>query len=821
MKRISLLLVMQLTSLVYIVHAQDFVFVKYELPDGGNIDHEKLFDPDPPKGLVEFQRKYSMKQIEVNTNEVGAARLQSDCDNLSKLGLFIDRSKITGDIVMKWGGKDLKVDLKDDKSPGIIFLDLTYVVVEKTKRLPEKPNWFSYEDDKKAERTRICQIASLDDGIEFKIGEKFTFKIKNAIATATSEFRNIEPRQYVTIYEKKNPLTAEKGLINTANEVERIWWLEKTSNNSVVSADNLNSGVPGLFPRQLYTVVSNKSTLEIRFDNEALARNIDFHGSVSLVARSGEKKIEVSPYSVIGEGQKQFGVNAMPIKEIADYFLRLMIESKRFNYEVGQTVMAGADIKQFAEGKQVFVDNQKRELAGVLDVAVKGLQLALDKHNAGPDSDPVCCFPIDDQLVVALKKLALFFPTDGQLAILINQMTLTEVRSPSPFTFKALKEYLEKLKNIDGKTNTRVVQTIGESTINSVNETTLRAKYLTTLVKANNDAKLCFELMKRIKSSNDQTINAFLSVTTLTITDFNDMYARAEKIYNNRANVEITETTANSTMSALLEYQEIFTRFTGSSVLFNDLMKEIGININSNDLNIEDLNKVLSTKKTYDDLRNKFAIAAGKEIFKKMVYATIDLSKANLPDGSKLDIGVVWYNAEGNIEEENNNEKGNKGTELWTASFIVKKTGWHLEVSESALLIHRIDEEKLRSGYPLSPSNFKPTAGANLLWSYFNPYRAGGRIKQRGVYKGQYKEYSFLKFLHWIEPSFGINVSYLDFRTDRDFEFGAGPVMGLFQNRIFLTTGYNFSVNGESPFYMGIGFSFSNIYKRINKADNE
>lgn len=95
------------------------------------------------------------------------------------------------------------------------------------------------------------------------------------------------------------------------------------------------------------------------------------------------------------------------------------------------------------------------------------------------------------------------------------------------------------------------------------------------------------------------------------------------------------------------------------------------------------------------------------------------------------------------------------------------------------------------------------------------------RVKKHGPKKDQLKEYGFLKFLHWLEPSFGINVSYLDFRTDRDFEFGAGPIMGLFQNRIFLTTGYNFNVNGESPFYMGIGFSFSNIYKRINKSDNE
>ena len=41
------------------------------------------------------------------------------------------------------------------------------------------------------------------------------------------------------------------------------------------------------------------------------------------------------------------------------------------------------------------------------------------------------------------------------------------------------------------------------------------------------------------------------------------------------------------------------------------------------------------------------------------------------------------------------------------------------------------------------------------------------------------------------------------------------PTSGLWRNKVFLTGGYNLSVDGQSPYYMGLGFSFSNVYSVI------
>ena len=148
-------------------------------------------------------------------------------------------------------------------------------------------------------------------------------------------------------------------------------------------------------------------------------------------------------------------------------------------------------------------------------------------------------------------------------------------------------------------------------------------------------------------------------------------------------------------------------------------------------------------------------------------------------------------------------ETTDDGIELATARFIVKKTGWHLDGSESVMLIKRFNQDLV--GNDVSPSNFKPIAGASLLWTYYNDHRAE---KWPG------------KFLRWLEPSFGINVSYVDFLSSETFEVGAGPIVGLWQNRLFLTAGYNFNVEGQSPFYMGIGFSFFNVVDKIKVNGN-
>ena len=70
------------------------------------------------------------------------------------------------------------------------------------------------------------------------------------------------------------------------------------------------------------------------------------------------------------------------------------------------------------------------------------------------------------------------------------------------------------------------------------------------------------------------------------------------------------------------------------------------------------------------------------------------------------------------------------------------------------------------------------------------------------------------RFMNFFEPSFGLNVSYLDFSTEKDVEIGTGLQLGLFKNKIFFGYGVNLhmlSPKNQSPTYFYVGFSFARL----------
>ncbi len=806
-------------------YSQDFVFVKYIESTEKKISKVLAFKKNSTE-LKEFQNKFGVQKIDAETQKVNEINLEASCSDLQKLGVFINLEKLKIDSYSSIFWNNEKKDLAGvvtgiKETDDILFINLTETLGELFPRQKEDTEaWFEGNKVIGLNSSRTCELAGFGDGIKVTIGGQI-FNIREKRTNA--DFPNIEPRQYVTIYEKRNEVSTKAGSKNVST-AEPIWWLVKEKDQLKKDQYSATTNIRYQFyPRQLHTVISDESILEIRFDNEALAKNIDFHGSISVIAKSGEKKIEVAPYSVIGEQKKEFGVDAMPIKEIADYFLRLIIESSRLNYQFNEIDQGREKIRKsepFETSKTVNPD-QLQELRFTLARAISILKSSVPFDSIRLNL-PIYGYPLDHPLVVALKNLSAFFPNDGDLLIILNQMILKDESvkqitntSVPLLTYKNLMEYSKKIQTVDK--NKELTKEVEGRAIIARGTTSLEFKkdWKISIKEAKNTSLLCIELLKRIDQSNDQTINAFLSFTTLTITDFNDMISQSAKLKPEmNVDVEISDNDdddENKLLSKIRDCENIFRRFRGSSVLFNNLISNIGYDLIGNPK--QEIERLLKSEESYNRIRDAFAIEAGREIFKTMVYATIDLSKANLVDGSQLDIAVVWFNSEGQ-HGVGKDGSPKTGTELWTASFIVKKVGWHFDFSESAVLIQRIGENRLRGGtapnnYPLSPSNFKPTAGANMLWSFYNPHRTLLR-KKTG------RESGFLKVIHWLEPSFGLNVSYLDFRTDRDVEFGAGPIMGFFQNRIFfIPWGYNFSVDGESPTYLGIGFSFSNVFNKI------
>jgi hypothetical protein len=75
-----------------------------------------------------------------------------------------------------------------------------------------------------------------------------------------------------------------------------------------------------------------------------------------------------------------------------------------------------------------------------------------------------------------------------------------------------------------------------------------------------------------------------------------------------------------------------------------------------------------------------------------------------------------------------------------------------------------------------------------------------------------------LRTLKWFEPSFGLNISYVDFSKQRDIEVGVGGVVGLFRNKVFFSSGINLNTPNKHNSYFAIGFSFTSLATKLVEA---
>ncbi len=174
-------------------------------------------------------------------------------------------------------------------------------------------------------------------------------------------------------------------------------------------------------------------------------------------------------------------------------------------------------------------------------------------------------------------------------------------------------------------------------------------------------------------------------------------------------------------------------------------------------------------------------------LFSELHFATIDLAKVNAKPGDKLYIKLIRKGSQ--IKDSNKNGTNtNNGLMYDIVTLYIRKTGWYGKISDSFLFINRIDQGGLANDTDASNSRFKASPGASFYLQY------GARKKG-----------------YALNPSFGINVSFLDFSQERDLELGVGVVLGLFDNTLSATFGYNLHIEGSNnPWYFGFGFSFIN-----------
>lgn len=186
-----------------------------------------------------------------------------------------------------------------------------------------------------------------------------------------------------------------------------------------------------------------------------------------------------------------------------------------------------------------------------------------------------------------------------------------------------------------------------------------------------------------------------------------------------------------------------------------------------------------------ESTRNSLAVGLGEIIYNRLFLGVIDLRESRAKAGNLLKIWILWYpNGAASVEPK----------QLDLASFEIKEVGWVPKIGDSFFLIDRFDSPEDPNDNE-SPTNYKGAAGVSMYLIYGN---------------NKYKN----NLLKRLQPSLGINLSYLDFQRDKDFEIGVGFVLGLFRNNLQATIGHNLHASSKG-LYWGLGLSFSNLANQV------
>jgi ribosomal protein S20 len=837
---------------------------------------------------------YNAKRLPMRISDEGKTEAIVSCDDILNVGICIPLSRyttLTLGSALRIIGDDTSASLDKfieefvsgakGKTTGLVFIRLSdllkeaYYEEKNEGTIKRKSEEECCADEKQIPRdnelkAKLCSILRTTDGLTVKtVGSTLinevhirSFGLSAEDLSNGAKVSKIEPRQYVTIYEKEN-------LGSNSNP---IWWLLKKPDDLISKKyPEIAYFDPSLFekfyPVQEYKVVDSKSIVEVRFDQEMLASNIDFYGNISLAASIGGKPIEISPYSMIGKPQKSYGVNSKPVKEIASHFLNLMISvEKVINLQdsimtfLEETERLSIDkeawyrkarleiLEKVNEIEQSLIFNSDDYLPiDLFQFLSKEMKVTLD--SLGDSSDLLKRLAKDikkgDSNVFAFSQSSLVsaeelkselekFENDSEVMSLkesiddeIERYNRHILEYEIPYSIEEIRRYLkepleEKYETPDSKGE---VKNYVDQIRDLIRSDSLKEKLESyevysesysdfDFVKRQNDRSIkkeksrnddytrykykiqaCRMFMEYFNASGSESKEAFLSISQLTKTEFESLFEPFKKLVLGmpKENLEIIRNDAtkrNLLINSMSELKNYLQTLRLGAVVVEQMIPKKSENQENR------LQDLLNDSDQYSYIQNEIAQQAGQQLFNRMLYATIDLNDIVVEkEGEILEVKVMWYNIDPNTPN------AEEGIELSTAKFLIKKTGWHREPSESVLLIQRLNEDLVT--VDVSPSNFKPTAGASLLWTYHNDYRGTTRPG---------------RFLRWLEPSFGLNVSWLDFDSRETFEVGAGPIIGFWGNRLFFTGGYNFNVAGQSPFYIGIGFSFKNVVQKIKEG---
>ena len=332
--------------------------------------------------------------------------------------------------------------------------------------------------------------------------------------------------------------------------------------------------------------------------------------------------------------------------------------------------------------------------------------------------------------------------------------------------------------------------------------------------------------------------NFSFSLTNLPASPDDDYFSGFIDGYSDGAGIRGVDQTYNK-ISGLLNadynYRDIITPYNRNSAIIEEYYNR----------ELMDFRLISNNADDFKKLKEYIAEKAGEALYQDLIYATIDLDLADARPGDQLYIRMIWNKNPVSKSNDSNtpvatvpddrkvsavDEANRDGVALYMAIFDIENTGWSFAPTDVTALVKRINEDLLPVNYELVPNNFKLTGGAAAMWSFQNDYRVHKKIKTlkgtnlpRFNRRGELKYNKFWvgaeRFAKWLEPSFGLNVTYLDFsRANPNFEVGIGPSIGFFNNLLHLHSGINLMETGQRPWYFSVGFSFVNLGTRFQEV---
>jgi len=592
----------------------------------------------------------------------------------------------------------------------------------------------------------------------------------------------IDPRQYVTVLYNR---------YRTREKLDTIWNWEQRKN----------------VPNQKYNSLDDAGQVKIIFDKLGLIGNTDFFGNVTLEAEisgsKGTRPVEVNPYSEIGVARKAIGIKSDPPYDVSSKLLSLLAE------------LSGVDtIRTDLENNNYSfrIRNTTARLKEVLPQIIQDC----NRPNADIDS-------IKNRAVSAFQDFT---------------------GSNFLYSYYSLEDSsMARLKLTNNKIEIRKILSDLQSSSILSKAATNRDYFIITYKKAasyiEEELPLILEYLSSFEKGGQEGLKAFLSLTSLTLIKYNDIKNTLIRDEDTLATLHLPGQEDNPaiTDSLLLRYKDpidkainslyYLSRLQGSAIeriiinfvadssskVNNDIFDSFKNNYGkpTSNLNRKAIKDVINAYKK--ELSVLVAQKAGEQIYKKLITASIDLGKSGAVEGETLCLYLTWI-LDGSDSLQNS-------PRLEIGKYQIIRSGWGLEIADMFSLVNRTHPDRTIDPAHESPSVFKGAGGAVLMWTYSKEDK-GLNIKKDGNDFYTRRKNVLMNFL---QPSIGINVSYLDFNTSKDVEIGTGLQIGLFHNKIYFGYGANLNLLSpkDAPFYFFLGFSFaklSDLFKDSNRVSS-